>query len=106
MSEQRRYRSELKQGLHQFLMQLYVSYSENHSPDEAKKIIVECIEEEYNYFHPSGLQETSAKDALTDKIQELTDKMESIKDYDMQVYYAEKVDALRAALDALDFKIS
>jgi predicted RNA-binding protein with EMAP domain len=103
MSEQRRVRSELRQGLHQFLMQLYMSYSETQGADEAKKLVLEALEEQYQYFSPDGVQKTSAKDVLTDKIKELTDKMEDLKDYDMQLYYAEKVDALQAALDALDF---
>jgi hypothetical protein len=106
MSEQRKYRSELRQGLHQFLMQLYMSFSESMGQDEAKKLVLECIEEQYEYFKPESMETTSAKDALTDKIKELTDKMETISDYDIQLYYAEKIDALNAALDALDFKIS
>jgi uncharacterized coiled-coil DUF342 family protein len=106
MSEQRKIRAELKQGLHQFLMQMYMSYTESQGQDEAKKLVCECIEEQYEYFSPDGFGKTSAKEELTAKIQELTDKMESITDYDMQLYYAEKIDSLQAAIDVLDFKIS
>lgn len=88
-------------------MQLYTSYTQTQGQDEAKKLVLEAIEEQYEYFSPEGtLQAASAKDILTEKIQEITDKMESIADYDMQLYYAEKVDALQSALEALDFKIS
>jgi polyhydroxyalkanoate synthesis regulator phasin len=106
LSEQRRLRSELRQGLHQFLMSMYMSYTETMGQDEAKEIVLQVIEEEYKYFSPDGMQTKSAKDVLTDKIQELTDKLETIKDFDSQVYYAEKIDALQAALEAFEMKIS
>lgn len=106
MSEQRKYRAELKQGLYQFLMQLYTSYAESHGQDEAKKLVSECIEEQYRYFSPDGIQKSSVKEELSSKIEELTHQLESCKDFDTQIYYAEKVDVLQAALEALDFTIS
>lgn len=106
MSDQRKARAELKQGLHQFLMQLYVNYSQSQGVDEAKELVQECIDDEYKYFNPDGLKKSSAKEELSAKIKELTDKVDSTKDYDTQLYYAEKVDALQAALDILDLKIS
>jgi hypothetical protein len=106
LSEQRRLRSELRQGLHQFLMSMYMSYTETMGQDEAKDIILQVIEEEYKYFSPDGVETKSATDVLADKIQELTDKMETIKDFDSQVYYAEKIDALQAAFDVFKLKIS
>ena len=81
-----------------------MSYTETKGQDEAKKLVSEIIEEQYQYFNPDGIQESSTKEVLADKIKQLTDKMESITDYDMQVYYAEKVDALQTAIDALDFE--
>ena len=106
MSEQRRMRSQLKQGLHQYLMQMYTSYTESMGQDEAMKLILEVIEEQYKYFSPATIRSTSVKDVLTARIDELTDKMEATKDLDTQAYLAEKVDALHAALDALEIKIS
>jgi polyhydroxyalkanoate synthesis regulator phasin len=106
MSDQRKERAELKQGLHQFLMQLYVNYSQSLGRDEAKALVQECIDEEYKYFNPEGLKKNSAKEELSAKIKELTDKVDSTRDYDTQLYYAEKIDALQAALDALEIKIS
>lgn len=106
MSDQRKYRAELKQGLHQFLMQMYMSYSESMGQEEAREILSECIEEEYEYFNQSSVNKSSVKEALSAKIQELTDKVNSTKDYDAQMFYAEKVDALEAALEALDYQIS
>lgn len=83
---------------------MYVSYTESQGQDEAKQLILEIIEEEYQYFSPDGISKSSTKEELARKIEELTGKMETAADYDMQVYYAEKVDALQMALDALDFE--
>lgn len=107
MSEQRRIRSELKQGLHQYLMGMYMSYSENHGQDEAKQLVSQVMEEEYQYFSSTGLKTTSAQDVLTEKMEELTDKMESVGgDYDTQLWYAEKLDTLSAARAIIEEKIS
>lgn len=106
MSEQRRVRAELKQGLHQYLMGMYMSYTESQGLDEAKKLVLEIIEEEYQYFSPDGIKTISAKDVLTEKAKELTDKMESVTDYDQQIWYAEKLDALNAALDIMTQEFS
>ena len=105
MSQQRKMRAELKQGLHQFLMQLYMSYTESIGQEEAKKLTLECIEEQYEYFNPDGLVGKSAKEIVEDKIKELTNKMESSNDYDTQLYFAEKIDILQSALEILDLKI-
>ena len=104
MSEQRRVRSELKQGLHQFLMQLYMSYTETKGQDEAKKLVMEVLEEQYRYFSQNGIAESSMKEVLTNKIHELTVKMESVGDYDEQIYFSEKIDVLQAAMGILDSK--
>lgn len=101
MSDQRKYRSELRQGLHQFLMQLYMSYMENHSEDDAKRIISEEIERQYQYFSPEGIQVNSAEEAIKNKIAEISQVLEDTSDYDTQLYYAEKVDSLSAALEIL-----
>ena len=106
MSEQRRLRSELRQGLHQFLMQMYTAYTSTMTEEEAKELIQSIIEEQYEYFSTEKIQALSAKEALAEKVQELTDKIESVKDYDTQLYYAEKIDVLQTALEVLDFKIS
>lgn len=104
MSEQRKVRSELRQGLHQFLMQMYMSYTETQGQDEAKKLVMEVVEEQYRYFSQNSVAESTVKEVLTNKINELTVKMESIADYDEQIYFAEKIDALQAAMEILDFK--
>jgi len=39
MSDQRKARAELRQGLHQFLMQLYFSYTESMGKEEATKAV-------------------------------------------------------------------
>lgn len=87
-------------------MSLYVSYTESQGQDEAKELVLEAIEEQYQYFSPDTLNKASAKDVLTDKIKELSSKIEECGDFDSQVYYAEKVDALQLALEVLDYDIT
>lgn len=101
MSDQRKMRSELRQGLHQFLMQIYESYTQTLSQEDAKKVVSECIEEQYKYFFAEGLKNNSAKDALTAKLQELTNKLSESTTFDSQMYYAEKIDSLNAAIEIL-----
>lgn len=105
MSEQRRTRAELRQGLHQFLMQIYMSYTETMSQDDAKKVILSVIEEQYEYFSPDSIAMSSTKQVLISRIQELTEKMDAAGDFDTEIYLAEKVDSLQTALDILDIDI-
>ncbi|UOE58172.1 hypothetical protein [Cytobacillus oceanisediminis] len=56
MSNQRRMRSELKQGLHQFTMTLYKSYRESLSHEDAIQEIVTCLEEEHGYFSNQSIK--------------------------------------------------
>lgn len=102
MSELRRLRSETKQGLHQFLMRLYTSYLETMSETEAKETIQEILKEQYDFFGTGDLSTHSTKEALTVLKEELTNKMESSKGFDEQMWYAEKVDALQVTIETLD----
>lgn len=95
-------RSELRQGLHQFLMQMYASYSEGNSVEVARQIITECIEEQYKYFSEDTLHEKDAKETLQEKIEKLTEKFNEASDFDTQMYYSEKIDSLSAAIEILD----
>jgi hypothetical protein len=105
MSEQRRMRSELRQGLHQFLMQMYMSYAGSMDTQEAKDLIADCIEEQYEYFSKDALSSKGAKEALEEKIEQLTKKFSEAKDFDTQMYYSEKIDSLSAAIEILDMSI-
>lgn len=62
MSDQRKMRTELKQGLHQFTMSLYHSYRQSLSHEDALKEITHCLEEEYQYFAKQPL--TTPKEPL------------------------------------------
>jgi hypothetical protein len=106
MSEQRRYRKELRQGLHQFLMQIYMAYLESHSEAEAKELVKEVMVEQFKYFSSDDITVDQTKQTLSNKVKDLTDKMNSMKDYDGQLYYAEKIDALNGAIEILDTKIT
>lgn len=106
MSEQRKHRKELRQGLHQFLMQMYMSYLESHSESDAKEIVKEVMVEQFKYFSADDIAVDQTKKTLSIKVQELTDKMNGMTDYDAQLYYAEKIDALNEAIGILDTKIA
>lgn len=106
MSEQRRYRKELRQGLHQFLMQIYMAYLETHSEDEAKELVKEVMTEQFKYFSSEDITVDQTKETLSTKVHELTDKMNSMGDYDGQLYYAEKIDALNEAITILETQIA
>lgn len=98
-------RSELKQGLHQFLMQMYMSYIESMDGQEAKDLIADCIEEQYEFFSNDALNSKGAKETLQEKIDELTKKFGEAKDFDTQMYYSEKIDSLSAAIEILNASI-
>lgn len=102
MSEQRRLRSETKQGLHQFLMRLYVSYHDSMTETESKEAIQEILEEQYRFFSPVEIHERSVKQVLTERKEELTTKMESSTGFDEQMWLAEKIDAMQITIDCFD----
>jgi len=102
LSEQRKKRTELNQGLHQFLMSLYMSYTENMNEEDAKKLVLNAIEEQYAYFSQQSLSSSLVQEALTEKITQLKNEIDSADDYDTQMYIAEKVDALEAAMRVFD----
>ena len=105
MSDQRKVRQELRQGLHQFLMHMYTSYSESNSEVDAKGLVLESIEEQYAFFSPDTIATKSAKEVIEQKIEELSEFVQEQADYDTQLYYAEKIDALKAAIEVLDLKL-
>ena len=79
-----------------------MSYLENMTEDEAKKLVCECIEEQYSYFSSHNVEHNSVREVLEEKIQEFNKMIEQSSDYDMQMYYAEKVDALQSAMDIME----
>lgn len=58
MSNQRKVRAELNQGLHQFLMTIYKSYRESLSHESAVEQIAEKLKEQYEYFTNKSLEES------------------------------------------------
>ena len=101
MSEERKVRSELRQGLHQFLMQLYHSYLTSHSEQNAKQLVSEAIKEQYELFTEDSLASHSVVESISNKLNELQELLEQEKSYDGQMFYAEQVDTLNAAIDIL-----
>jgi hypothetical protein len=102
MSEQRRYRAELRQGLHQFLMQMYSTYLESHSEEDAKKIVSEILAEQVTFFGGVGsIDSAPLQDVIQSKIKEFDTKLRASSDYDEQMYYTDQIDVLSRAIAIL-----
>ena len=82
-------------------MQMYESYLESQTEEEAKKMVADIIEEYYRYFSPETLVKKDVIQVIEKKIKSFTALLNQQADYDHQLYYAEKIDALEEALHIL-----
>ena len=100
MSEQRKMRAELRQGLHQFLMQLFFSYSQTLDKQAATEQIAEVLKEQYEYFTGIGMPTQSDSE-----IKELASKLEkqasATTDFELQMRYLEDMETLLKAHEIL-----
>lgn len=101
MSDHRRKRMETLQGLHQFLMHLYIDYSKTTSEQEARDLIVDVLKSEFEFFAGTLTMDT-AKPALKERAALLNKMLDKADDYDQKIYIAEKIDALERAVEILD----
>ena len=102
MSDQRRYRQELRQGFHQFAMGMYHSYLETHTPKEAEAFVIEAINEQLRLFmadEPSFGE--SVTETINQKIKEFQDQVTKTSNFDEQMRLSEKIDTLKNALEIL-----
>lgn len=105
MSEQRRLRAELKQGLHQFLMTLYMSYKETASHDESLTNVREVIEEELKYFSDPSKSVNTSKEkekSLTDYILSLEKKATKEENHDIQFQLHQELETLMSAQEIIN----
>lgn len=100
MSEQRRLRAELRQGLHQFLMSLYKSYSNSMSHEGAVEIISACLNEEFKYFTKQHIESESNFD-LSDSMKQLEQLARKEKDSVKQHELYEELETLVSAQEIL-----
>ncbi|MFE4029260.1 hypothetical protein ACFX4N_24220 [Priestia sp. YIM B13551] len=100
MSDQRRMRAELKQGLHQFLMTLYKSYLQTLPHEVAVEQISSCLEEEYEYFSKQSIQKENPLD-FTTHIQQIETLARKEKDSVKQHELYEELEALVNAQEIL-----
>lgn len=103
MSEQRRSRQELRQGLHQFVMLMYQSYLESQTEDEAKSLVADAIKEQLRLFMGST-SSGETEELVQKKLGELDKELKGAESYDEQMYFAEKIDTLQQALEILGLK--
>lgn len=101
MSEQRRLRAELKQGLHQFLMSLYHSYTRTTGHEVAIEQISEALEKEYKYFTKESLEKPSQSLNLEEVIKLVDSKARKERHAVKQHEYYEELEILTSAQDIL-----
>jgi hypothetical protein len=98
MSDQRRMRAELKQGLHQFMMTLYQSYKKTAGHDQAVKEVASCLEEEHLYFLDAPIQQESDPPlSLAAVIAEVERKTKTEKEQNAQYVLYEDLETLLSA---------
>ena len=101
MSNQRRMRAELKQGLHQFLMTLYTSYSRTSGHEEGVSQISEALKKEYEYFTKEQLETANQSLSLEEVIKSLDSKARKERNAVKQHEYYEELETLTSAQDIL-----
>lgn len=99
MSNQRRMRAELRQGLHQFLMQLFFSYSESLGKQEAMDMILEVLDEQYTYFAGESKPKAST---LSDTARQIEAEARDCQSYDEQMRLYDYVETLVKAQEILE----
>lgn len=102
MSEQRKARAELRQGLHQFLMQLYFSYTESMGKQEATKAVQDVLTEQYQYFGAQVPEEASSGKDLSVLAKELEKRARASQSQEEQMYLYEKVETLMRAIEIIE----
>lgn len=102
MSEQRKMRAELRQGLHQFLMQLYFSYTQTLNKKEAVQQIAEVLSEQYEYFIGTAMNtSTGTEDELTKLLSTLEKKAnQAVAEYD-RMNIIQQYEAVQVTLEVL-----
>jgi hypothetical protein len=101
VSDQRKRRTELRQGFLQFSMQMYESYRESHTDEEAKSLVAESIKEQLGLFMGSDSFSGDLKEVIDKKLEELTNNRFGTNDYDQQMFLSEKIDTLLKAKEIL-----
>jgi hypothetical protein len=90
-------RQELKQGLHQFLMSLYLTYKESMDADEAKQTVLSCIEEEYEYFAKQQINALNQTKSLEDTIAHIQTLIDQERDQTKIYEYHQQIETLIGA---------
>ena len=101
MSEQRRLRSELKQGLHQFLMTLYNSYRQTNNHEASVEQLASCLSEEYEYFTKEKLNKENTSSNLQPLITELEQRARRERDSSEQYALYQDMETLVNAQEIL-----
>ena len=102
MSEQRKMRAELRQGLHQFLMQLYLSYTQTLDKKQVIEQISGVLKEEHEYFTGQTLSMPADVGATLKEIAtDYEKKARTSTSYEEQMQYSEDMESLMKAYEIL-----
>lgn len=82
-------------------MQMYNSYLETSSEEDAKALVVEAMKEQIALFTGDDHATVDADTLIKDQIDYYTQELEKAQTYDAQLFYSDKVDTLTAALEIL-----
>lgn len=101
MSDQRRVRAELTQGLHQFLMSIYHSYQETLSHEDAVNIIGEKLKEEYTFFTKEEINPKNNGVDISEFISKVNELMKEEHDPERQYQMHQDLETLLSVKDIL-----
>jgi hypothetical protein len=83
-------------------MQMYSTYVESHSEEDAKKIVSDILAEQVTFFGGVGsIDSAPIQDVIQSKIKEIEKDMHASSDYDEQMYYADQIEILSRAKSIL-----
>jgi len=102
MSQQRRMRAELNQGVHQFLMQLYHSYKESMGHEESVGQILEVLQSQHEYFSGETISTGGTVDELRMMAKDFESKAKASTVYEEEMIHYEKAVALYNAIEILE----
>jgi len=102
MSNQRKLRSELRQGLHQFTMSLYRSYSQSMSHEDAVEQIAACLREEIEYYTKQAVQQEEESSIQFDTvINDLLQKARAATNATRQMELYQEIETLTSAQEII-----
>lgn len=102
MSNQRIYRKELRQGLHQFLMMTYQTYLESQSVEDAKLLVQKELEHQYRLFFHEEITEKVLIQLLSERKENLEEKANQAEKDDEKDLFLDCMDQISSIESMID----